>query len=357
MVQGTYWLALCVLAGDVLDPVRHQLQKIGSLSFVYEGEYERLDERGNEAFSKYPLSGAVEINFRDPFVKWTDRIPDRNGLNIVKTSVTRKQTRSVGEYQGIGQAIQKVGPGGMVGTRNYGREPIGSWFPMASFALATDQDAVKLQHLGEEKVDGRSLQVFLLTEKVDETRFWVDLERNAMASRVEFRRRGIRITKTVAVTYAEFIRPGGTKVWLPTTITHEMTAKSPPSKGWTETKEPWARWTYRLVLNSIKLDDEPVQATEVTFKRSFPVQDELNSPPTSTSTLAGAPPLPPAAAPISLEEASKAITEADVQKAQLQTTLRSPPVDWWSRLPWVLVAIGVVGLSSTLILQRRIRNS
>lgn len=333
-------------AADALGPVRHRMEFIGRVSFVFEGEYQRLDGEGDKDFSEYPLSGTVEIDFRGSIVRWTERTPTRAGMAFADTSVTKQKTRSVKRDVGNEVGTQTLGPGGLSGTRSYGGEPVGNWFPMAALAVATDRDAGMFSHEGEEKVEGRNQQVFRLKQGTDETKFWVDLERNALVTATEFSRKGVRLERMTVVNSSEFTRADGSKVWLPTVIAKEMVAKRPVrGRPWVTTKEPWARWTYRMVTRTLKLDDSP--SVEVEFKRSVPTTDELNPPPPPAVKATFGALDPPVAknvkTPVTIKEAQRSITEADIQKAQLQATLRPPPVDWTQRIAWGLVIVGALG--------------
>jgi len=344
--------AACFLAVDAFTPIRAQMERLGKASFVYEGEYERLDERKNEPFGKYPLSGQVEVDFQSGTATWSDRIPDPNGLNLKETTVTKKETRAVGGYRGSEPAMQTRSAGGHAGTRSHGKQPLGNWFPMAAFALTTEAEASQFNHEGERKSDGRTLQIYSFKQGRDETKYFVDVERNALVMGSEFYRDGKRLSRTTATSVRPFQRPNGTSIWLPTRITMEMVAKRPTGAGWVELRDPWARWTYNLVTSTVRLDGEAPARAQVQLKRNIPTQDELNPPAISESSAPRA--LPPEAKQIvvDLTEARRTISEADVQKAILQSTLREPPTDWSLRFAWGLVIIGTVGAAVLIYRQR-----
>jgi hypothetical protein len=328
-----------------MEAVRERAKALGRIEFAYEGEFERLiDHRPpSNTPPRHSFSGRVTIDATQPIIVKEHHQPQGETLSINRISFTPTYRLLIQSLQNQREPLsQSKLPGGFLGAVSDYPHSIGAWFPTASFTIAADAESKDFVHLGEEEREGRRCLVLAHRYVTREYKFWIDLERNGLVLAAQYRQKD-RLTASMRCRDVKLHRAKDRSVWLPTAVVTEThSIRDAKTKKWEPTATPSGRWTTRIVEDTLKIDDEAPRPTEIKFDRKEPIQDYMvRKPPAGPRSVHGPP--PPVHKSPSREEVKQTITEADVQVAELQATLRPPPVDWMQRIAWSLVAIGVFG--------------
>lgn len=343
-------LIVAMLVGQ-LAAVQQRQKDLGRVEFAYEGEYERLIEYlgpKTKVMGNYNFSGKVSIDASKPIYTREHHQPSGEDLSINRVSITPTFATMFGRIQSKKAPLnQTKKKGGYTATKMDLPFQTSAWLPTVSLLVANDEDAKSIEDVGEETREGRRCRVLIYRFKdLFENKFWVDLDRNGLVIAFESRTGGEleRVTRIEEVTAHR--SPNGRTVWLPSRIVSEgyLNRVRATNSGWLG--KPVDRTTTRIVASTVVVDGDGKPVQEVQFERNSPIKDETMPVATALVTPANAPPKPKYR-PVSEKDVLQTITEADIQKAQLQATLRPPPVDWTQRIAWLLVVVGVLGAAFT----------
>ena len=344
-------MALIVVAATIsaqMEVVRERAKSLGRIEFAYEGEFERLIDhrKPSKTPSRHSFSGRIAVDTTQPIILKEHHRPQGETLSINKLSMTPKHALLIQSLQNKMRSPNQLKyQGGFLAAVSDQPHSIGVWFPTASFAIASDEESKKSIRVGEEEREGRRCLILAYKNLGFEYKFWVDLERNGLVLAAEYWTDKRRSSTMRCVDFKSFAAKDRS-VWLPTTVVTEAYGRrNANNDGWEETATPSCRWSTRIVLATLKIDDEVPRPAEVKLNRKEPIQDYTAGPPLATPSgpkSVHAPP-PPVHRSSTKREVLQTITDADVQKAELQATLRPPPVDWTSRIGLGLVLVGVLG--------------
>lgn len=338
-------LFLALTTPTQMEAVRERAKSLGRVEFAYEGEFERIIDHRTPSKSpaRKSFSGRLSIDASQPIIVKEHHQPTGETLAVYKYSFTPKVSSLVYSRQNAKDPLSQVKKsGGYLAAIADHPHCMYAWIPNVSFVVANDDESKQFSHLGEEDRGGRRCIVVQHRVSSMQKKFWIDLERNALVLAAEYRQ-GDRLEATMTCVNVKEHRAKTRSIWLPgTVVTDAFGRRNAKNDGWEPTATPSQRWTTRIVEATLKIDDEAPRVAEVKLDRKEPIQDYTVAQPSPGPKSVHGPPPPVHKSP-SRKQVAETITEADVQKAELQATLRPQPVDWTQRIAWGLVIAGVLG--------------
>jgi len=256
-----------------LDAVQEAIRKMGGVSFSYEAEYERIGDENNKRRMRrqYTFTGSLTIKADTGLVLSESRAPHPvDEWMISKASYSPKHASYTYQLESKKMPLMReTGRGGYDSILHVGYHRLETWFPAAALLVGNSEDSAAFTDHGDELKDDRRLRVLSHTIAIGKTfrverRYWIDLSRNGVVSKAEFRFNGEKTVSMSAKEQRSFKGASGRQVWLPTVIAVEQFLTSNTTAKETGVGAVVSRTTYRIILESVKLDDKPAIATSPT---------------------------------------------------------------------------------------------